>query len=1196
VNEDTRRDGESAAFYVPGGTLRLEAPSYAVRAADRELHAALTEGEFCYVLTSRQMGKSSLMVRAAARLRDEGAMVAVIDLTAVGLNLTPEQWYAGLLSHVGEQLGLEDELDDFWIEQDVLGPVQRWVAAIEKVILPRADGQVVFFVDEIDAVMSLSFSPDEFFAAIRACYNRRVESPELQQLTFCLIGVASPTDLNEDPRTTPFNIGHRIELADLTEDDGGVLADGLHGDPVTARGLLRRVLYWTNGHPYLTQRLCHAIATDGSAAADADIDRVCGDLFLSEEGRGQDTNLTFARDRVLRSPEYDGADLAGLLTLYDDILRGRRVPVDDANPLVSILKLAGTVRVDGARLRVRNRIYERVFDRAWVRDSMPDAELRRQKQAFWRGARRVSAAVVVFAAIAIYAGVQSVRLSDALATSRADREALAATVADLRIANNVRLLENGDASGLVGLAKTARSLPPGPELRLLGATWASWERRYAGRLRAIVGPEEGVSSFAMSPSATWFATADARGLAQLWRTADRTPHGAALEHGSPISGLSFDPGGRTLETRSDDGVVKLWDVATTSLRATLRHPEAVQFSRFTFDAEHLATLTYTDSGATVVRRWDTDTGDLAAEPSSLDGVVSLGPDAYLLVFDGSIRRAAIVDTATMERLSYVSLPSTISSEAAEDATGAWVVIGFADGSIVYGSLSPASVPSDWPSDGDIQFGSRESDATHHLFDAPVTVVSISGDGRVVAAMTGDPTGQILVLHAETGEPVGRPIFHQSPIVGLRLSYDGSLLAGGAGDTARVWSTESGEDLAGALTFPAASPAPAVGEGVPRAEPSEIKSLAFSGGESPELFVEMANAAPVYVYRVRTAGQVEEVVSYAGGWAAKLGLSEDGSTLVTCSTAGPSAHVWDAAAGSAESEVLGLPHGGVNRRDRAVAVSPDGSAFAIRTLTNIQQYDTASSEPVGPPVSCGPEAAALAYTPDGALLALADGSQIRFLRRADSAQTATVDIGARIVDLAFDRSGTFLAVAVGAEVRFFSYPAGDQVFEAIDHPQAVTHLALGDGGILLATVTSDNAARVWDITTGSRLGRAMRHAARVDDIAFAPRGRFVATAATDSRVRFWDTETGRPHGLPISVPGVAQAIAFTSDGSTMFTGGFSGRVLRWRLPSLPATVEEMVRRTRATTGLRAGPGRSIRRISPAEWHALQAGMRPAPAER
>ena len=87
----------ATTFYVTGGTLRQDAPSYVERQADRDLFEGLSRGEFCYVLTSRQMGKSSLMVRTAARLRNEGVNVAILDLTAIGQNLSPGQWYGGLL-------------------------------------------------------------------------------------------------------------------------------------------------------------------------------------------------------------------------------------------------------------------------------------------------------------------------------------------------------------------------------------------------------------------------------------------------------------------------------------------------------------------------------------------------------------------------------------------------------------------------------------------------------------------------------------------------------------------------------------------------------------------------------------------------------------------------------------------------------------------------------------------------------------------------------------------------------------------------------------------------------------------------------------------------------------------------------------------------------------------------------------------
>jgi hypothetical protein len=155
-------------FYVTGGTLRPDTPSYVARRADTDLHAGLSRGEFCYVLTARQMGKSSLMVRTAQRLRAEGVAVVVLDLTAVGQNLSAEQWYGGLLDILGMQLDLEEALGRCWSEHSHLGPLQRWSTALRQVVLAGpflsrrcASGRLVIFVDEVDAVRSLPFSTDE---------------------------------------------------------------------------------------------------------------------------------------------------------------------------------------------------------------------------------------------------------------------------------------------------------------------------------------------------------------------------------------------------------------------------------------------------------------------------------------------------------------------------------------------------------------------------------------------------------------------------------------------------------------------------------------------------------------------------------------------------------------------------------------------------------------------------------------------------------------------------------------------------------------------------------------------------------------------------------------------------------------------------------------------------------------------------
>jgi hypothetical protein len=66
------------------------------------------------------------------------------------------------------------------------------------------------------------------------------------------------------------------------------------------------------------------------------------------------------------------------LSVYREILRGGRVPDEERDPVRSALKLSGLVVPGPTGLRVRNRIYETVFDEVWIRSMLdgtePDAE------------------------------------------------------------------------------------------------------------------------------------------------------------------------------------------------------------------------------------------------------------------------------------------------------------------------------------------------------------------------------------------------------------------------------------------------------------------------------------------------------------------------------------------------------------------------------------------------------------------------------------------------------------------------------------------------------------------------------------------------------------------------------------------------------------------------------------------------------
>ena len=149
------------------------------------------------------------------------------------------------------------------------------------------------------------------------------------------------------------------------------------------------MLEWTGEHPYLTQRLCQALVEAIQGNDRPAVDRLCETLFCTTHAQEHDNNLLFVRNHLLSAS--NDADRASLLDLYARVWRRQRVSDDATNPLIGQLRLAGITRVVAGYLQVRNRVYARVFDRAWIQQNLPDAELRRQRAAFRRGVLRTSA-------------------------------------------------------------------------------------------------------------------------------------------------------------------------------------------------------------------------------------------------------------------------------------------------------------------------------------------------------------------------------------------------------------------------------------------------------------------------------------------------------------------------------------------------------------------------------------------------------------------------------------------------------------------------------------------------------------------------------------------------------------------------------------------------------------------------------------
>src|SRR5579884_953720 len=1170
----------ASSFYVAGGTLHRDAPSYVLRKADTDLLEGLRQGQFCYVLTSRQMGKSSLMIRTAVRLREEGIAVAILDLTAIGQNLTPEQWYDGLLSQVGQDLHLEDELEDFWLENERVGPLQRWMRALREVVLARVPGRIVLFVDEIDAVRSLPFSTDEFFAGIRECYNRRTEDPEMHRLTFCLLGVASPSDLIRDTRTTPFNIGKRIELNDFTEAEAAPLAAGLSSSPTllsqqervdgspassqreSAKGqaLLQRILYWTGGHPYLTQRLCQAVAEDAHANTPADVDRLCAELFLSARARERDDNLLFVRERLLRSE----ADLASLLDLYDKVRSGKHIKDDETNPLISLLRLSGIIRVAQGALAVRNRIYFRVFDREWVASSMPDAERARQRAAYRKGLLR---AIAVSGVILLIIG--SLALSSFL-QARAKERALA-------LANQARLAETQAAHLAARKAEEAQQAKADAEQQRDKARSVMRIARLA-EFRAL-----------MSAGSAQRSSAEAKKNAQAARRA------ALLEREAAEQARIAAAGEKRERRRAQQGeriarheqyaaqmnlAQQAWEANNIERVQELlaaQKPARGQEDVRGFEWGYLYRLCHQDlftfQGHAQDRRlWQPDPvyldkhQDLFSPQGHTEGIhaVAFFPDGKTLVtgsMDGSLRFWNLVSKqATTLRTSHksgiyclaLSPDGKILATGSKDSTvklwdvpthreiatlpefSGWVF------SVAFSPDGKLLATGSW--DGAVQIWSLSPLKqlwSHRGYSREVDVVTFSPDGKTLAFGCFDGTVKLLnvATHQEIATLKGHTIVkllsadaveiatlrgHRYEVDALRFSPDGKTLASGSQDsTVKLWSLNTFQEV-----------------GTLRGHRSSIYSIVYS----PDGKI-LATGSEDTTVRLWNPATQQELATFKGhtGSVVSVAFSPDGKRLASGSWDG-TMKLWRVG----ESGTVTLK--GHAQPVTSVALSPDGKLLATGSQDHtVRLWSTVTGREVGVLNGHQDFVNAVAFAPDGKILATGShDNTIKLWSVAARREIATLSgHSAWVYSVAFAPDGKRLASGSWDGVlKLWNVATRRQTASLKGHSGPVNAVAFSPDGTVLATVSSDGTVKLWSLATKRVLATLTGHNREATCVAFSHDGRLLATGSGDGTVQLW-TLAARPISFRfIAHAGGVFAVAISPDGKTLATGGRDSVVKLW----------------------------------------------------